>query len=38
MPSYSLRPHTTYSSMFMSPTKNNPGPGSYNFTTASDNK
>ena len=35
---YSLRPNTSYMSMFIDPTKNNPGPGSYNGNLATDTK
>lgn len=35
---YSLRPCTSYASMFNDPTKNFPGPGSYNGQRAAENK
>lgn len=36
--SFSLRPNTSYASMFVDPTKKFPGPGTYNATNATDNK
>lgn len=35
---YSLRPNSTYASMFNDPTKKFPGPGQYNGTAAMENK
>ena len=35
---YSIRPATSYASMFNDPTKKFPGPGQYNAQTASENR
>ena len=34
---YSIRPNTTYASMFIDPTKLFPGPGAYNASVATEN-